>query len=168
MPRILKIILILILFVGFFEAGLLSSYTIITSEAPDVKGLIDLQIETISGIFSSENVNGILIKDPVQINISNVPDVANKIASITGLDGVDLDNMNVSTYNGANDENIQVTITALGFSSPKSTKGQIVLSQTPDFLLTANATANRTSSGVVVNVDSIQINSILKLYNQTQ
>jgi len=164
MPRILKIILIFLLFIGFFEAGLLSSYTIITSEAPDVKGLIDLQINTIADFFSSENINSVLIKDPEQVNITNKIAVAENLSALAKVDGVDIDNFNVTTYSGSNGE-VQVNISTLGFSSPNTRSGQIVLSGTPDYLITAEGMGNRTSKGIKVDVNSIKIISILKIHN---
>lgn len=164
MPRALKIILIILLFIGFFEAGLLSSYTIITSEAPDVKGLIDLQINTIADFFSSENINNVLIKDPEQVNVTNKIDLADNLSALAKVDGIDIDTLNVTTY--SNDENgeIAVNITALGYSSPNTTSGQIVLSGEPDYLITATAMANVTSSGIKVDLSTLKIISILKLY----
>jgi hypothetical protein len=164
MPRILKIILILLLFIGFFEAGLLSSYTIITSEPPDVKGLINLQISTMSEFFSSENINSFILKDPEKINITNKRDIARNLSALAKVDGVDVDNFNVTTYNSGTSE-ISVNITTLGYSSPNTRSGQIVLSGTPDYIITAIATANNTNSGIKVNPDTIKIISILKLYD---
>ena len=74
--KIVRIILIIILFVIFFEVGLFSSYTIVTSEALNIQGLIDMQIQKISSIFNPENVNEALIKDPTPVNITNKKDVA--------------------------------------------------------------------------------------------
>ena len=164
MPKILKIIFILLLFIGFFEAGLLSSYTIITSEAPDVKGLIDLQINTIADFFSSENIGNVLIKDPEQINITNKIDVAENLSALAKVDGVDIENFNVSTYGGYDGE-INVTISTLGFSSPNTSSGQIILSGTPDYLITAEAMANRTNGRVKVDVNTLKVISILKIHN---
>jgi len=150
MPKAIKIILILLLFIGFFEAGLLSSYTIITSEPPDVKGLIDLQINTIAEFFSSENINNVLVKDPEQVNITNKANVTRNLSDIAKVDGIDLDNFNVSTYSASERGEIQVDISALGFSSPNTKSGQIVLSGTPDYLILATARANNTASGITV------------------
>ena len=44
MAKALRIILVVVLFVVFFEIGLFSSYTIVAAEAPDIEGLIDMQI----------------------------------------------------------------------------------------------------------------------------
>jgi len=164
MPRALKIILILLLFIGFFEAGLLSSYTIITSEAPDVKGLIDLQINTIAEFFSSENINNVLIKDPEQVNITNKADVAQNLSTLAKVDGVDVDNFNVTTYSGSSGE-ILVNITTLGYASPNTKSGQIILSGTPDYIITATALANRTNKKITVDTSTLKIMSILKLHS---
>ena len=166
MPRALKIILLIILFIGFFEAGLLSSYTIITSEAPDVKGLIDLQINTIAEFFSSENINNALIKDPKNINITNKIEVVNKVASLGKVDGIALDSLNVSTYESSSNEEFGVNITGLGFSSPNTTRGQIILSGNPDYIITATAMASNKNNGIVIDINTIKIVSILKFYNQ--
>jgi hypothetical protein len=166
MPRAVKIILLLLLFIGFFEAGLLSSYTIITSEPPDVKGLIDLQINTISELFSSENIESVLVKDPEQVNITNKGDVTKNLSTLAKVDGIDIDNFNVTTYSASQNGEIQVDISALGFSSPNTKSGQIILSGTPDYLIIATAMANSTSAGITVDPNSIKIMSILKLYNE--
>lgn len=164
MPRALKIILIILLFIGFFEAGLLSSYTIITSEAPDVKGLIDLQINTIADFFSSENINNALIKDPEKINITNKNDLADNLSALAKVDGIDIDSLNVTTYSNAESGEISVNITSLAYSSPNTTSGQIILSGEPDYLITSTAMANVTSTGIKVDLSTLKIISILKLY----
>jgi hypothetical protein len=167
MPKALKIILILLLFIGFFEAGLLSSYTIVTSEAPDVKGLIDLQINTIMELFSTENINSVIIKDPEKINITNKIDVSKKMTDLAKVDGVDLDDFNVTTYSSSSEGKISVNITALGYSSPNTGKGPIVLSGNPDYIIKASAIANNTNKGIVIDLSTIKIISILKFYNET-
>ncbi|RBQ22827.1 hypothetical protein ALNOE001_15260 [Candidatus Methanobinarius endosymbioticus] len=167
MPKAVKIILIMLLFMGFFEAGLLSSYTIITSEAPDVKGLIDLQINTIAELFSSENINSVIIKDPEKVNITNKRDVSEELTKLAKVDGVDFDNFNVTTYSGSSGDTISVNITALAYSSPNTQKGQIVLSGTPDYIIKASASANSTNSRISVYLSTIKIISILKFYNET-
>lgn len=166
MPRALKIILIILLFIGFFEAGLLSSYTIITSEAPDVKGLIDLQINTIADFFSSENINNALIKDPEKINITNKNDLADNLSALAKVDGIDIDSLNVTTYSNAESGEISVNITSLAYSSPNTTSGQIILSGEPDYLITSTAMANVTSTGIKVDLSTLKIISILKLYTE--
>ncbi len=165
MSRILKIILIIFLFIGFFEAGLISSYTIITSEAPDIKGLIDLQVDTISDLFSSDNINNIIIKDPKIINISNSITVGNSLTSLAKVDGVNIDTMNVTTYQNTEDDDIEVTITAFGYAKVNATSGQIILSQDPQYKIVATAIAHPASNGIEIDVSTIKISSILNLYD---
>lgn len=161
MVKVLRTIGIVVLFILFFEVGLFSSYTIVTSEAPDVQGLINMQIDELTGLFSSDNVNKVLIKDPTPVEIENKQQVALKIQNLSQVDGVNLDSMNGTTYGDPEDDVFNVTIEVLGYASPNSTSSQIVISQNPSYKIVV--TANETSAGIV-DVDSIRIQSILKLY----
>lgn len=161
MVKILRTILVIILFVIFFEAGLLSSYTIVTSEAPDVQGLMNMQVEKITSLINPDKVNEVLIKDPTSINITNKQDVALAIENLSKVDGVNIDSLNMSTYDDTDNKYLNVTIEALGYASPNSTSSRIVISQEPSYKIIV--TANATSSGKV-KTDTIAIQSILKLY----
>lgn len=167
MSKILKILLVVILFIGFFEAGLIASYTIVTSDVPDVKGLIDLQVDTISGIFSAENVNNVLIKDPNSINITNKADVAQQLQNLSTVDGVSYDQLNVTTPQNTDEDEISVNITTFGFSTPTTGSNQIILSNSPDYKILASAQAKLTDRGYEIDVNTIQIVSILKLYSDS-
>ena len=162
--KVLRIILIIVLFIIFFEVGLISSYTIVTAEAPNVHNIVDMQISKIAGIFSPENVNEVLIKDPTPVNISNKKDVALKMQSLSKVDGINVDSMNVTTYEDTDNKNFTVTIEALGYESPKSTSGQIVISQTPSYKIIAKSLASYKDTGLMVDEDKMIINSVLKLY----
>lgn len=162
--KIVRIILIIVLFVIFFEIGLISSYTIVTAEAPDVPGLIDMQISKVKGIFSPENVNEVLIKDPTPLKITNKKDVGLKMEELSQVDGVGVDSMNVTTYDDLNNENLTVNIEALGYASPNSTSGQIIISQDPSYKVIATAHASYKESGLRVDENTITITSVLKLY----
>lgn len=162
--KIIRIVLIIVLFLVFFEVGLVSSYTIVTSEAPNVQSLIDMQISEVTGLLNPQKVNDALIKDPTRVNISNKKDVALKMEEISNVDGVNVDSMNVTTYADTEDSNFTVTISALGYESPNSTSGQIIITQTPSYKVIANGNASYKSSGLIVDVDTLNINSVLKLY----
>lgn len=163
--KVLRIILIVVIFFIFFEVGLVSSYTIVTSEAPNVQGLIDMQISKITGMFTPEKVNDMLIRDPSPVNITNKKDVALKMESISQVDGVNYESMNVSTYDDPKKSNFTVTIEALGYDSPNSTSGQIVISKVPNYKIIAKGNATYKDNGLTVNENSIVITSVLKLYN---
>ena len=117
--KVVRIVLIIVLFIVFFELGLFGSYTIVTSEAPNIQGLIGMQVSKISSFFSPE----------------------------------DTDN-----------KEFNVTIEALGYASPNSTSGQIVISQTPSYKIIANGVASYKGTGLMVDKDTVTINSVLKLY----
>ena len=114
MGKILRILLVIVLFIIFFEVGLFSSYTIVTAEAPDVRGLIDMQVSKISSVFSPQAVNEVLIKDPTPVNFTNHKDVALKMEQLSNVDGVNVDSMNASTYDDAKkSDSINITIEAI-------------------------------------------------------
>lgn len=162
--KIVRIILIIVLFVVFFELGLFSSYTIVTAEAPNVQGLIDMQISKITSIFNPEKVNEALIKDPTPINITNKKDVALKMEDLSKVDGVNVDSMNITTYDDTDNKNLTINIEALGYASPNSTSGQIVISQDPSYKIVASASASYKENGLRADENTVTINSILKLY----
>ena len=126
--KVSRIILIIILFIAFFEIGIFSSYTIVTSEVPDIQELIDMQINTVTSIFSPENVGGILIKDPSELNVTNKYELADALSEKAQVDGVDLDNFTVTTSEDINDGNFTVDIVAYGYASPKSSSTSITIS----------------------------------------
>ena len=164
MRRILRILLVVILFIVFFEIGIFSSYTIVTTEVPNIDGLVNMQVTKISSVFNPQKVNDMLVKDPVKINISNTKDVALKMEEVSNVDGVNIESMNVTTYDDLDNEKINVTIEALGYSSPNSTSGQIIISQNPSYKVIVDGVASYKSGKLSVDVDSIKVNSILKLY----
>lgn len=162
--KVVRIILIIVLFIIFFELGLFSSYTIVTSEAPDIQGLVDMQVSKITSVFSPDTVNEVLVKDPTSINISNKKDVALKMEELSNVDGVNVDSMNVTTYDDTDNKELNVTIQALGYASPNSTSGQIIISQTPSYKVIAAGTATVKGGKLIVDTDTMAINSVLKLY----
>ena len=162
--KYVRIILIILLFVVFFEVGLFSSYTIVTAEAPNIPGLIDMQIDKITNFFSPEKVNEALVKDPTPVKITNKKDVAMKMEELSNVDGVNVESMNVTTRDDTDNENLTVSIEALGYASPNSTSGQIIISQDPSYKIIAAADASYKGGGLRVNTNSMTRTSVLKLY----
>ena len=162
--KVLRIILIIVLFIVFFELGLFSSYTIVTSEAPNIQGMVDMQISKIQETINPEKVNEALIKDPTPLNISNKKDVGLKMEELSNVDGINVDSMNITTYDDTDQKNLTVSIEALGYASPNSTSGQIIISQTPSYKVVASAHASFKDNGLRVDENTITITSILKLY----
>ena len=162
--KILRILLVIVLFVVFFELGLFSSYTIVTAEAPNVQGLIDMQISKVQEIFNPEKVNEALIKDPTPVNITNKKDVALQMETLSKVDGVNVDSMNITTFDDTDNKNLTVNIEALGYASPNSTSGQIVISQDPSYKVIATGQASYKENGLRVDESTLTITSVLKLY----
>lgn len=162
--KILKVVLIIVLFFVFFELGLFSSYTIVTAEAPNVQGLIDMQVSKIQEIFNPEKVNEALIKDPTPVNITNKKDVALKMETLSKVDGVNVDSMNITTFDDTDNKNLTVNIEALGYASPNSTSGQIIISQDPSYKVIATGQASYKGDGIRVDENTLTITSVLKLY----
>ena len=162
--KVVRIILIIVLFVVFFELGLFGSYTIVTTEVPNVQGLVDMQISKISSFFSPENVNEVLVKDPTPVSITNKKDVALHMEDLSQVDGVNYESINVSTYEDPENKEFNVTIEALGYESPNSTSGQIIITQTPSYKIIANGVASYKGTGLRVDENTMTINSVLKLY----
>ncbi|MDR2967456.1 MAG: hypothetical protein LBU74_05870 [Methanobacteriaceae archaeon] len=164
MPKIIKFLLVILLFIGFFEAGLISSYTIVTSNVPDVKGLIDIQIETITNLFNPDNINDIIVKDPDVVNVANKMEVAEKLKILAKIDGVSIKSINATTYGNSKSDSFELTINALGYSGPNGTTGQIILKQDPQYRITATANGKYTSSGAEIDINSIKVTSVLNIY----
>lgn len=162
--KVLRIVLVIVVFLIFFEVGLISSYTIVTAEAPDVQGLIDMQISKITSFFSPQTVNDALIKDPTPVTISNKKDVALKMEELSNVDGVNVESMNVSTYDDTDNEYLTVNIEALGYATPNSTSSKIVISQDPSYKIIASGNSTYKSGALKVDPDSVSISSVLKLY----
>ena len=163
--KISRIILIVLLFFVFFEIGLFSSYTLATGDVPDPGELIGMQVETISSIFSPANVGGLLIKDPDNINVTNKYEMADKVSEVADVDGVNVENLTVTTVDDTNKEEFNVTITAFGYSKPKGKGGSIIISNEPDYKIICTAIAKYTINGIEVDLDTIKVDSILKIFD---
>ena len=170
MPRIIKFIFFLLLFGIIFEAGLLSSYTIVTSQPPDVGTVIDMQVSKLSAIWDTIGI-GSHVGNVKTYNVTNVDQVSQTLKSKAKLDGINIDTIAaiiVSSSGG----NLNVTISATGYkenqtsgnsSNSAFTSGQIVITQSATYNLTATAAAEQRTNGVDVDVNTIQITSLKQI-----
>ncbi|MGB9936286.1 MAG: hypothetical protein ACPK7O_01060 [Methanobacterium sp.] len=176
MPRIIKFILFLVLFGIVFELGLLSSYTIVTAQPPDVEELMNMQISKLTAIWDSisgDSGNGTVKKT---VNVTNVNDVANNLIGKTQLSGINVDTLGAILPDSSTSDQMNVTLTATGYKEnqtgasggavgdKKFTSGQIVIKQSETYSVTATAMAKKKSRGVEVDVNTIQITSLKKIY----
>lgn len=169
MSRIIKIILFILFFAVFFEAGLISSYTIVTSQPPDVGKLIGMQIDELTSLLSFGGSN--ILNTPQSKKINNQDDVAAALQSKAGLDGINLQTLNAQISGNSKDTNIPVNITVMGYkdvvSGGNKTGGKIVISANETYSITASATAIQKNGGLTIDVNTIQITSSRKLYGNT-
>ncbi len=150
MSRAIKIILFLVFFFIFFEAGLFASYTIVTQQPPNPNDLIEMQLNGISSLLNL-----------------NTP----KIATQNNLEIVNnLETLSAQSYQDVDDENITVNITAVGYkdsqSGTSSNTSTIVIKSNETYSITATAMAAPATDGVKINVATIVITSSRIIYNK--
>ncbi|MFY9639058.1 MAG: hypothetical protein WAK14_09695 [Methanobacterium sp.] len=167
MSRLMKFILFLIFFAVFFEAGLISSYTIVTSQSPDVGKLIGMQIEEITSFLSFGSGSKIL-NPQTNLNITNYQDVASKLNNKTGLD-INVQTLAAQTTASTKQTVFPVNITAMGYQNLISggNSSVIVITANQTYSITASANASLSNGEVIIDVDSIKITSSSILYGNT-
>lgn len=170
MPRIIKFIFFLLLFGIIFEAGLLSSYTIVTSQPPDVGKVIDMQVSKLTAIWDSIGI-GSKVTTAKTYNVTNVDPVSNVLKSKAKLDGINIDTI-AATIVSSSGGNVNVTITATGYKENQTTgnssnsafvSGQIVISQSATYNLTATAIGTQKTKGIAVDTNTLQITSLKQI-----
>lgn len=166
MSRITKFFVFLLFFIIFFEAGLFSSYTIVTSEPPNVEELVNFQLDKLAEFFSF-NFNSVVIGEPDQYNVSNPAEVSEVITKSANVDGIDLETLKAYTYQSDSEEVVDVNITTMAFAplnqSSKSTT--ISLSDNADFKIMGIAKGKITSRGIEIDPKTINITYISKVYS---
>ena len=164
----MKFILILVFLVVFFEAGLISSYTIVTSQAPDVGKLIGMQIEEITSLISFGSGSNILNTQQTKV-ISNPDEVAAALQNKTGLSGINVQSLTAQTIVSSKQTIIPVNITVMGYQDSISggNSTQIIISANQTYSITATANGTLSNGKIDIDVNTIQITSSRKLYGNT-
>lgn len=168
MSRIMKIILFIVFFAVFFEAGLISSYTIVTSQPPDVGKLIGMQIDEITSLISFGSGSNILNTQSNKV-INNHDEVAAALQNKTGLSGINVQSLSAQISGNSKQTVIPVNITVMGYQDAISggNTSQIVISANQTYSITASANGTLKNGGIVIDVNSIQITSTRKIYGNT-
>ncbi|MBI4813994.1 hypothetical protein [Methanobacterium sp.] len=168
MSRAVKIILFLIFFAVFFEAGLFASYTIVTQQPPNPADLIEMQINGVSSLLNL----GPKIATQKNLVILNENEVVDAMKAKTGIDGINLQSLSAQTYQDTDDETINVNITAMGYKDSQTggttgnaSSGPIVIKSNETYSITATAVATPKTGGVQIDLNSIVITSTRVLYN---
>jgi len=164
----MKILLLIAFIAVFFEAGLISSYTIVTSQPPDVANLLGMQVNELSSLLNFGSSSGI-ISNPTTVTIDNAADVANALQTSSGLDGINLQSVSAQVSGSTKSTIIPVNLTAIGYkyTISGSNSSSITITPSETYSLTATATATKQDGKYVIDVTSIQITSSRKLYGTT-
>jgi hypothetical protein len=169
LSRIVKILLFLVFFGLFFEAGLFASYTIVTQQPPDPTELIEMQLNALSSLF---NFGGPTLSTQKTLKVLNPDEVAENLKNKAGIDGVNLETLSAQTTQDTSKSTITVNLTATGYKDAQtggttgnSSSGPIVIKANETYSITATATGKLKTTGIQVDVATIQIISIRKLYN---
>ena len=161
----MKIILFIIFFAVFFEAGLISSYTIVTSQAPDVGKLIGLQIEEVTSFLSFGSGTKI-INTQGNMNISNYQQVASELTNKTSYD-INVQSLTAQTPVKTKDSVFPVNITAIGYQNQVSGNNTtaVVITANQTYSISASANASYDINGnLIVDIGTIKITSTSVLY----
>lgn len=163
----MKIILFIIFFAVFFEAGLISSYTIVTSQAPDVGKLIGLQIEEVTS-FLSFGSGSKIINTQANMNITNYEQVASELTNKTGYD-INIRSLAAQTTGTTKNSIFPVNITAIGYQNliTGGNSTAIVITANQTYSITASANATLTDGDLIVDVSTIHITSTSVLYGNS-
>ena len=169
LPRLIKLIIFLLLFGIIFEAGLLSSYTIVTAKSPNIGNVIGMQVNDVTSILG--NMHKSTLKT---YNVTNTESVSSFLQNKTGLTGIDCNSLSaaaVSTHSNT----LNVTLTATGYKDNQTTanttnsaftSGQIVITPAATYNITATASATLDEYGVNVDINTIKITALQQIINQ--
>ena len=169
MPKLIKLIIFLLLFGIIFEAGLLSSYTIVTAQPPNVGNVIGMEVNDITTILN------IIHKGTLKTyNVTNSEPIISALQNKTGLDGIDGNSLSAVAIS-SHSSTLNVTLTATGYKDNQTTanaansaftSGQIVITPKVSYNLTATATATLDTNGVNVDINTIKITALQQITNQ--
>lgn len=132
-----------------------------------------MQVSKLSAIWNSIGI-GSSSGSVKTYNVTNLDPVAQALKSKTQLNGINVDTIAAVIVSSSGND-LNVTITATGYKenqtggtskSGNSTGGQIVITQSATYNLTATANAKLKTKGVEVDVNTIKITSLKQMISQ--
>lgn len=165
MSKIVTGLLIIILCGVLFEAGVVFSDVIITSQPPHINKLITSQLNAISSLISSIHHSS----KQKTVTVLNPNDVASALQNKTGLNGINMQTLSAYTNDSTSNAQINVSLMIIGYKTTTSgtnvTNGTIIISPNQTYNITATATGQTGDGGFMVNVNSIIITKLSELNN---
>ncbi len=153
----------------FFEAGLVSANTIVSGEAPDIGKLINMQLDSINSFIHI--LQGSQNSTQKSITINNENDVAQAIQNKSSMDGVNLQTIAANTNESTSNDHINITITLMAYKTTTSggngTNGSIIIRPNETYSIEATAIGKVEGRGITVDLNSIIITTVRKLYSNT-
>lgn len=170
MNSVIKYFLLFILCVVFFEAGLFSANTIVSGEPPNINSLIEMQLDGINALI--QLLQGTQNTTQQSVDINNQDDLAQALQSKSDMDGVNLQTLSAYTNESTSNDQINITITVQAYKTTttgdNTTNGSIVIKPNETYSITATAIGTVTNGGVTVDINSIVITTVRKLYTNTE
>jgi hypothetical protein len=155
--------------VVFFEAGLISANTIVSGEPPNIGNLLNMQLDGLKALI--QLLQGSQNSTQKSIDINNEHQVAEAIQNKSEMNGVNLQSLSAHTNGSTSGENITVTITLMAYktttTSGNGTNGSIVIKPNETYSITATAVGKVESGKITVDLNSIVITTVRKLYSNT-
>lgn len=166
---VIKYLLLFLLCVVFFEAGLVSANTIVSGEPPDIGKLIDMQLDGINSLI--QLLQGSKNSTQESIEINNQNDVAHAIQNKSNMDGVNLQTLTAHTNESTSKDQINITLTLMAYKTTTTggnvTNGSIIIRPNETYSITATAIGKTEDGGITVDINSIIITTVRKLYSNT-
>lgn len=169
MNSVIKYFLLILLCIVFFEAGLVSANTIVSGEPPNIGNLINTQLDGINSLIKLLQGNKNSTQESIKINNEN--DVARAIQNKSEMNGINLQTLSAHTNESTSKDQINITITVMGYktttTSGNVTNGSIVIRPNETYSITATAFGKTENGGITVDINSIIITTVRKLYSNT-
>ncbi len=169
MNSVVKYFLLFLLCVVFFEAGLVSANTIVSGEPPNIGKLINMQLDGINSIIKL--LQGSKNSTQESIDINNQNEVAQSIQSKSNMDGINLQTLSAHTNESTSKDQINITITVMAYKTTTTggnvTNGSIIIRPNETYSITATAIGKTENGGITVDINSIIITTVRKLYSNT-
>lgn len=166
---VVKYLLLFLLCVVFFEAGLISANTIVSGEPPNIGNLLNMQLDGLKSLL--QLLQGSQNSTQKAINISNEHEVAQAIQNKSEMNGVNLQSLSAHTSESISGENLTVTITLMGYktntTTGNGTNGSIIIKPDETYSITATAVGTIENGKIKVDLNSIVITTVRKLYSNT-
>jgi hypothetical protein len=105
------------------------------------------------------------------IEINNPNEVAQAIQSKSSMDGINLQTLSAHTNESTSKDQINITITVMAYKTTtiggNTTNGSIVIRPNETYSITASAIGKTENGGITVDVNSIIVTTVRKLYSNS-